>query len=102
MNTSAELSARHIDRIAQPWFGAEADPPRSPALWLGGSRGEFHRFAVRRAAVGFGPRFFASEKRRGIGQALRVEQALQSRQPVVVVVRAIVGLNAASGGLEFV
>lgn len=63
--------------------------------------GEFDRFAVRRVAIGFRPSLFARGKRGRIGQTLCRNQALESGKPMIVVTRAVVGLTAIGGRLEF-
>ena len=52
-------------------------------------------------AIRVSPSFLAFQKRGGIGQAFTAYQTLQSRQPVVVVMRSIVGLTPVGGGSEF-
>src|SRR4029077_10075647 len=50
--------------------------------------------------VRVGPRFFAGGERCRVAQALGGNQSLQSRKPMFVVMRAVVGLTAIGGGLE--
>jgi len=57
--------------------------------------------AVWRVAVGIGPGFFAGNKRRRIGQTFGCDKALESGQPMVVVVRTVVGIAAIGCGFEF-
>lgn len=51
--------------------------------------------------VGIGPGFFAGKQGRRIGQAFRCDEALESGEPVVVVMGAVVGVAAIGCGLEF-
>src|SRR5713101_2135511 len=57
---------------------------------------------MRGAPMSFGPGLLAREKRRRISQARGHDQALESRQPMVIVSRAVVRLTATGGGLEFI
>src|SRR5690242_2373413 len=65
------------------------------------SPGQLDRLAVGSVTIGVSPGFFALQQRGGIGQTLAVYQVLQSRQPVVVIVRAIVGLTSLGRSSEF-
>jgi len=69
-------------------------------LWFRRSGAEFDGLAVGGVTVGIGPGFFASEKRRRISQTFCGEEALQGREPVVVIMRAIVAFAAVGGGFE--
>jgi hypothetical protein len=62
---------------------------------------QLHWLAVRSATIGICPGLFAREQRGRIGQALGRDKALESRQPMLVVMRAVVGLAAIGSGLEF-
>jgi hypothetical protein len=96
-----------VRRIAILLLNAEIAAMRS--LWtnplelvrrsVGGRK--FDGLAVRGVAVGVGPGFFAGEEGGGIGKPFSAEQALESGKPVVVIMRAIVGLAAVGGGFEF-
>jgi hypothetical protein len=70
-------------------------------VWVSRSGTEFDGFAVGGVAVGVGPGFFASKERRSIGETFGGEEALESGEPMVVVMRAIVGFAAVGGGFEF-
>src|SRR6267143_122471 len=70
-------------------------------VWFSLGGAEFNGLAMRGVEVGIGPGFFASEERRRIGEALCGEQALEGGEPVVIIMRAIVGFAAIGGGLEF-
>src|SRR4029077_16646251 len=86
--------------LPQPRSGMQFSTPREPAyarfrsrpraFWL---RWRLERdwLAVRSAPVGFGPSLLARLEFRRIGQPFGRDQALESRQPMVVVMRAIVG-----------
>src|SRR5438034_1015871 len=65
-------------------------------------RRELDGLAVWSMPVSVGPSFLAREQRRRISQTLRRDQALQSCQPMVVVMRAVVGLTTAGCGLELI
>ena len=52
-------------------------------------------------AIGVGPGLLALQQGGGIGQAFGGDQALQRRQPMLVVVCAVVGLAAIFRGFEF-
>jgi len=54
------------------------------------------------APVSLGPRFFPGEHRGLVREVLFGHQTLESREPMVVVVRAIVGLTAIRGGLQLI
>jgi len=58
--------------------------------------------AVRCAPVGIRPGLFARNQGRGIGQALRHDQVLESRKPMIIVMRTVVRFHAAPGGIELV
>ena len=62
---------------------------------------EFDGGPVRSGAVGFRPGFSAHEQRIRIGQALGRHYSLESRQPMLVVARAIVRLTAHRGSAQF-
>src|SRR5579863_9988633 len=53
---------------------------------------QFDGFAMRSVTVGLGPGLFTLQHRVSIRQALGQDQALQRRQPMLVVARAVVGL----------
>lgn len=63
---------------------------------------QFYRLAVGRAAIGFGPGFFASKKGRRIAQARLSHEPLQGSQPVMIIARAVIGLAPARSGLDFI
>src|SRR5689334_11999861 len=56
---------------------------------------------MRRVAVGIGPSLFALKKSGCIGQTFCRDEAFESGEPVLIVMRAIVGFTAIGGGLEF-
>src|SRR5688572_23735066 len=56
---------------------------------------------MRSSSVGVGPGFPAREQRSFIGQAFGRHQALESRQPVLIVARAVVWFPAPGSGLQF-
>jgi hypothetical protein len=58
---------------------------------------KFHRLAVRRVAVGIGPRFLSGRHRLRVGQPLGSDEALQSGEPIFVVTGAVVRLTASGG-----
>ncbi len=60
---------------------------------------QLHGFAMWSVPVRVGPGFFAGGERRAIAQAFGHDQPLQSREPMLVVMRAVVGLAAISGSL---
>src|ERR1700693_1753028 len=64
------------------------------------SGGQFDGLAVRRVSVGFGPGFLARFERRSIGQAFGHYQTLKSREPMLIVARAVVGVAAVRRSLE--
>ncbi len=70
-------------------------------VWFSRRGTEFDGLSVRGVTIRISPGFFASEERRRIGQTFCGEKALKSRKPVVVVVRAIIGVAAVCGSLEF-
>ena len=53
---------------------------------------EHDRLSVRRVSVGVGPGLLALQQRRSIGQPLLRDQTLEGGYPVVIVLRAVVGL----------
>ena len=64
---------------------------------------EFRKFdgrAVRSGTIGFGPGLPAREQCVLIGQPFGRHQALESRQPVLIVARTVVRLSASGGGLQ--
>src|SRR5260370_30205910 len=63
---------------------------------------ELDRLAVRGARMGCGPGFFASEKRSGVAQSVSGDEAFESREPMLVVMRTIIGLASIGRGFEFV
>src|SRR5713101_8537832 len=75
--------------------------PGLVVLWFRRSGAEFDGLAVGGVTVGIGPGFFASEKRGRISQTFCGEETLQGREPVVVIMRAIVAFAAVGGGFEF-
>jgi|SRR4029453_9164792 hypothetical protein len=58
-------------------------------------------FSVWRVPVGIGPGFLAFEKRGRFGQTLRRDESFESGQPMLIIVRPIVGLTAICGGFKF-
>src|SRR5258706_12890198 len=70
-------------------------------VWFGVGGAEFDGLAVGGVAAGIGPGFFASQERGRIGQTFCCKQVLKSGQPVVVIMGAIVGFPALSGGVVF-
>jgi len=74
----------------------------SPAVWSTGAGGQLDELSVGRAPMAFGPSLFPCEKYRSVGQALRRDTTLKSRNPMMVVTRAVVGLTAVGGNLEFI
>src|SRR5258706_11682824 len=66
-------------------------------VWFGVGGAEFDGLAVGGVAVGIRPGFFASQERGRIGQTLCCKQMLDSGEPGVVIMGAIVG-GAAIGG----
>ena len=64
-------------------------------------RGKLDRFAVRRVAVRIGPGFLALDERGTIEQSLRLHEALERGQPMIVIMRSSVRLTALRGRLEF-
>src|ERR1700722_20418295 len=74
-----------------------------PALLLRvASRRQLNRLAVGSVPVSAGPCFLPTRESRRIAQALGGDEALQRREPMLVVMRAIVRLAAIGGCLEFV
>ena len=63
---------------------------------------QFHRLAMRGMKVGFCPCRFAFAHRFPIGQTLVDDKPFQRRQPMLVVVRAIIRLTAIIGGLQLI
>jgi hypothetical protein len=53
------------------------------------------------APVGIRPGLFARNQGHGIGQALGRDQVLESRKPILIVMRTVVGFAASRGGVEF-
>ena len=70
-------------------------------VWSSGGGAQFDGLAVGGVAVGVGPGFFAGQERRGIGETFCCEEVLESGEPVVVIMGAIVGFAAVGGGFEF-
>src|SRR6266704_401826 len=83
---------------------------------FGGEFTEAHRFrtcilasfwvkldglAMRRVTVRFGPLFLAHRERGQIGQTLCQSQPFERRQPMFVVMRAIIEFATSAGGSEF-
>src|SRR5437867_10458096 len=66
------------------------------ALWV-----KLDGLAMRRVPVRFGPLFLAHRERGQIGQTLCQSQPFERRQPMFVVMRAIIWLAASAGGSEF-
>src|SRR5258706_3041263 len=66
----------------------------------GGS--EFHWFAVRGVKVCVGPGFLALVQLRAAGETFCRHELFQSREPMLVIMRAIVGFAALGGHFEFV
>jgi hypothetical protein len=64
--------------------------------------GEFDRLAVRGVPVRIGPCFLARVQLRTIRQPFGGDQAFESREPIVVVMRAIIGLATIGRGFEFI
>src|ERR1700687_2346887 len=75
---------------------------RSSKRYLAGAKNELAGLAVWRPPIGFGPGFFAREHGRGGRQTFLRYETLQSCEPMVIVVRAIIGLTAIGGGFEFI
>src|SRR6516165_9438366 len=67
-----------------------------------GACGQFYRHAVGGAPVGVRPGLLARNQSRGIGQALGSDQMLESRKPMIIVVRTVVWFPATRGGVELV
>ena len=63
---------------------------------------QFDRLAVRRVPVGFDPIFLAHIEGCSIGQTFFQHQALESRQPMVVIARSIVRLISIGRCLQFI
>lgn len=63
--------------------------------------GQLDGLTVRRVPVGVGPGFLSCEHRGRISQALGRHQALKSRQPVLIITRAVVRFAAIGCGFEF-
>ena len=57
---------------------------------------------MRGATICFGPGIFASEKRSGVAQTLSGGEAFESREPMLVVMRTIIGLASIGCGFKFV
>src|ERR1700687_2101947 len=70
-------------------------------VWFGVGGAEFDGLAVGGVTVGVGPGLFASHERGRVGQIFCWEQALQSGEPVVVIMGAIVGFATVGSGFEF-
>src|SRR6266853_428365 len=77
------------------------DVPSRRGSLFPGAPGQLDRLAVGSVTIGVGPGFFALQQRGRIGQTLAVYQSLQSRQPVVVIARAIVRLTSLVRASEF-
>ncbi|SPE22633.1 hypothetical protein SBA2_1010001 [Acidobacteriia bacterium SbA2] len=58
---------------------------------LAGSVRQIDGFAVWRTSIGFGPGFFAGEHLVWIRESLRSDETFERRQPVLVVMGAVVG-----------
>jgi hypothetical protein len=71
-------------------------------LRISGGGAQLDGLAVGRAPIGFSPRFFARQHCRRVREVFRRCQTLQSCEPMVVVARAIIGLTAIRGGLQFI
>src|SRR5687768_11616814 len=85
----------------QPVAGErESNSEKKPARVRRGWR-ELDGRPVRSGPVRFGPRFPAREQRSLIRQTLGRHQALESRQPVFIVARAVVWFPAPGSGLQF-
>ena len=63
-------------------------------------RGKLDWFAVRRVAVRIGPGFLALDERGPIEQSLRLHEALERGQPMIVIMRSSVRLTALRGRLD--
>src|SRR5262249_26523079 len=63
---------------------------------------EFDRFPMWSVPVGIRPRLLAGEKSLPVTQALFRNEPFESRQPVFVVTRAVIGLTSIGGRLQFV
>lgn len=63
---------------------------------------QFNGVTVRRVPVRVDPSFLACVQGCSIGQTLFQHQALESRQPMMVVARPIVGLTSIGRCLEFI
>jgi hypothetical protein len=64
--------------------------------------GKLYWHAMRSVPVGIRPGFLARNQGRRIGQALGSDQMLESRKPMIIVMRTVVGFPATRGGIEFV
>ena len=53
------------------------------------------------APVSFGPGFLARDERRRLGKTFGRHETLQSSQPMLIVMGAVVGFAAVGGGCEF-
>ena len=67
-----------------------------------GACGQFYRHAVGGTPVGVRPGLLARNQDCGIGQALGSDQMLESRKPMIIVVRTVVWFPATRGGVELV
>src|SRR4029077_12426247 len=85
----ATPASRRLGRRGGSTLGAGSEPG-----------GQIDGFAVGCAAIGFRPSFLARDERGRIGQSFCRHQALESREPMIVVARAVVGLTAIGCGFE--
>ena len=64
--------------------------------------GEFDRLPVRGVPVRIGPGFLARLQLRTIHQPFGCDHAFESREPIVVVMRAFIGLATIGRGFKFI
>ena len=90
-----------VDLMNQPVAGERGSDAKKKPAPVRLSWRELDGLPVRSGPVGFGPGFPAREQRSLVGQTLGRHHALESRQPVFVVARAVVGFPAPGSGLQF-
>jgi hypothetical protein len=64
--------------------------------------GKFDRLPVRGVSIHIGPGFLARLQLRTIHQPFGGDQAFESREPIVVVMRAVIWLATIGRGFEFI
>ena len=79
-------------------LGLVCSPLRAPRSIIGNLL-QLDRLPVRRVPIRVGPRFFSADELRSIRQLFRGDEALERRQPILVVAGPVVGFSAIGRGL---